>query len=239
MWKNNTKEWRLDGMRILLVEDEKRLAEALQEILQRDKHQVESVHDGISGLAYGEMGDYDLVILDVMLPGLNGYEVVRQLRGKKVTTPVLMLTARDTIGDKVTGLDYGADDYMTKPFAPEELLARVRALTRRPGEVILEELAFGDLRLQLASYQLSCGSRSLHLGYKEFEVLRMLMTSPQIVLSKEDIITKVWGSDSSAEDNNVEAYISFLRKKFFHLGSQVGITTLRKVGYRLEVGEDA
>ena len=149
-------------------------------------------------------------------------------------TPVLMLTARDELSSKVTGLDSGADDYMTKPFAPEELLARVRALSRRQGDVQLDEAKFADLTLNLSSCDLLCGGKSVHLGFKEFEVMRLLMSAPRAVVPKEELLTRVWGADSDAEDNNVEAYISFLRKKLFYLGSHTSINTLRKVGYRLE-----
>lgn len=224
-------------MQILVVEDEVRLAEALGQILEAQKYHVDIVHDGEDGLEYARSGQYDVVILDVMLPGMNGFAVVRQLRKEHNHTAVLMLTARDEIPDRVAGLDSGADDYMTKPFAPEELLARVRALSRRQGDVVLEELAFDDLVLNLSTYTLFRGEKSVHLGYKEFEVLRLLMSNPKTVVPKEDLITKVWGVESGAEDNNVEAYISFLRKKFFYLGSRVNIGTLRKVGYRLEAGE--
>lgn len=224
-------------MNILIVEDEVRLAEALAQIMTEQKYSVDVVHDGEDGLAYAESGLYDVVVLDVMLPKRSGFEVVRALRGKKVATPVLLLTARDEISDKVTGLDCGADDYMTKPFSPEELLARVRALARRQGDVILEEMTFSDLTLNLSAYTLQCGAKSVHLGFKEFEVMRLLMGNPSMIVPKDDLITRVWGTESGAEDNNVEAYISFLRKKLFFLGSQVNIGTVRKVGYRLE--EDA
>lgn len=145
-----------------------------------------------------------------------------------------MLTARDEINDKVTGLDCGADDYMTKPFSPEELLARIRALSRRQGDVQLEDITWADLTLKLSSRTLHCGTKSVSLGFKEFEVLKILLANPKGIVSKEELIVKVWGSDSNAEDNNVEAYISFLRKKFFYLGSHAGIATVRKVGYHLE-----
>lgn len=223
------------AVRILIVEDEVRLAEALGQIMSEQKYDVDMVYDGNDGLDYALSGLYDVIVLDVMLPGRNGFDVVRQLRAKKVATPVLMLTARDEIPDKVHGLDCGADDYMTKPFVPEELLARIRALSRRQGDVILEELSFGDLTLNLSTYTLQRASKSIHLGLKEFEVLRMLMLNPKTVVTKESLITKIWGSESDVEDNNVEAYISFLRKKFYFLGSRVGIGTVRKVGYKLEV----
>lgn len=221
-------------MRVLIVEDEQRLAEALCQILIEQKYSAEIVYNGEDGLEYAKSGLYDVIILDVMLPQKTGFEVVRELRRAKNATPVLMLTARDEIGDKVTGLDCGADDYMTKPFSPEELMARVRALTRRQGDVQLEALSFCDLILSLATYTLSRGVKSVHLGFKEFEVLRILMSNNNQIVPKEELILKIWGAQSEAEDNNVEAYISFLRKKFFFLGSKVTIGTVRKVGYRLE-----
>ena len=221
-------------MRVLIVEDEKRLAEALSQIMEEQRYIVDAVHDGINGLDYALSGQYDVIVLDVMLPGLSGFDVAKEMRKKGIATPVLMLTAKDEIQDKVTGLDSGADDYMTKPFSPEELLARIRALSRRQGEVVLEEMRFCDLTLVLSTYTLGCGARSVHLGYKEFEVMRLLMQNPKAVLPKDELIARVWGLASSAEDNNVEAYISFLRKKLFYLGSKVGIATQRKVGYQLE-----
>lgn len=221
-------------MKILIVEDEMRLAEALAQIMQEQNYMADTVYDGRDGLSCALSGQYDVIVLDVMLPGLNGFEVVKRLRNAKNTTPVLLLTARDETSDKVTGLDSGADDYMTKPFEPDELLARIRALARRCTEVIWEQLTFHDLTLNLSTYELSCGSRCVRLGLKEFEVMRILMASQPMITTKEDLINRVWGCDSEAEDNNVEAYISFLRKKIFFLKSRVSITTMRKVGYRLE-----
>ncbi len=225
-------------MQILIVEDEERLADALGQILTEAKYMVDIVHDGNLGLLYSTSGIYDVIILDVMLPGKSGFEISRALRDRKISTPVLMLTAKDDISSKVAGLDSGADDYMTKPFEPEELLARIRALSRRHGDVILDELSFADLRLQLLTGQLCCGTKSLHLGYKEFEILKILMSNQKIIISKDTLLSKVWGNDSRAEDNNVEAYISFLRKKLLYLGSQASINTIRKVGYRLEAPYD-
>ena len=221
-------------MRILIVEDEVRLAETLRQLLEDQRYQVDTVYDGADGVDYGLAGQYDLIILDVMLPKVDGFQVAQRLRAAHVSTPILMLTARDDVSDKISGLDCGADDYMTKPFVPDELLARVRALSRRQGEVVLEEMRYGDLTLHLSTYTLQCGAKSIHLGFKEYEVLRILMVSPHTVVPKEELLTKVWGMESDAEDNNVEVYISFLRKKFFYLGSRVGIGTVRKVGYRLE-----
>lgn len=223
-------------MHLLIVEDEKRLADVLAQILKEQKYTVDAVYDGVDGLTYALQGQYDVIILDVMLPGRSGYEIARQLRAARRCTPILMLTAKDEIADKVTGLDCGADDYMTKPFAPEELLARVRALARRQGEVSLETLCFGDLTLNLTNHDLSRAGRSVRLSLKEFEVLRLLMANPRMVVTKDTLISRVWGVESNAEDNNVEAYISFLRKKFFYLGSKVAIVSLRKVGYQLQEG---
>lgn len=221
-------------MKVLIVEDEVRLADALGQIMKEQHYQADIVYNGTDGLSCGLSGEYDVIVLDVMLPGENGFQVVKKLRESRIQTPVLMLTARDDIQDKVTGLDRGADDYMTKPFIPEELLARIRALSRRQGEVIIEEMKFGDLTLTLSANDLCCGTKSIHLGYKEFEVLKILMSNSGRIVSKETLISRVWGSDSDAEDNNVEAYISFLRKKLNFVGSRVEISTLRKVGYRLE-----
>ena len=222
-------------MRALIVEDEVRLAEALGQIMEEQRYLADVVYTGTDGLDYGLSDQYDVIVLDVMLPGLSGLAVARRLRDGKISTPILMLTARDEIPDKVAGLDCGADDYMTKPFATEELLARVRALTRRQGEVAVEALTFHDLVLNLSTRCLSCGDKEVRLGYKEFEVLRILIAYPKMVVPKEDIILKIWGSESDAEDNNVEVYVSFLRKKLLFLGSQVTIRTIRKVGYYLEV----
>lgn len=224
-------------MNILLAEDEQGLANALAQILKENKCQVDVVYDGIDALNYITGGEYDAFICDVMLPGKHGYDVVKEARKQGVNTPIIMLTARTSLADKVAGLDAGADDYMTKPFQPAELMARLRALTRRQGEVVLDEATFGDLTLDLNSYDLSCGERSVHLSYKEFEVMRLLMLNARSTVSKETIISRIWGVESSAEDNNVEAYISFLRKKLRFLDASVTIYTQRKVGYRLEEGE--
>jgi DNA-binding response OmpR family regulator len=221
-------------MKVLIVEDEVRLADALGHIMKEQNYLADITHDGTDGLYYALTNEYDVIILDVMLPGKNGFQIVEKLRESHIRTPVLLLTARDDITDKVNGLDKGADDYLTKPFIPEELLARIRALSRRQGEVILDEMIFGDLSLNLSSNDLCCGEKSIHLAYKEFEVLKLLMSNSGRIISKETLITRVWGNDSDAEDNNVEAYISFLRKKLAFVGSLIEIGTIRKVGYRLE-----
>lgn len=223
-------------MRVLVVEDEKNLAESLVKLLEGQKYQAEAVYDGVNGLDYALTGQYDAVILDVMLPGLNGFQVASALRKKGSAIPILMLTARDELVDKVRGLDSGADDYLTKPFTTEELLARVRALLRRQGNVQMEDLAFGDIQLSLNSCVLSKDMKQVRLSHREFEVMRLLMSHPGSILSKEDLILKIWGADSEAVDNNAEAYISFLRKKLFYLGSKVQITSQRRLGYLLEEG---
>ncbi|MCH5199287.1 MAG: response regulator transcription factor [Oscillospiraceae bacterium] len=225
-------------MQILVVEDEKRLADALQQILTEKKYMVDLAFDGVDGYDLAVSGIYDVIILDVMLPKMNGLQVAENLRKEKISTPILMLTAKDQISDKVKGLDAGADDYMTKPFSPEELLARVRALTRRQGEVVFDELSFDGLSLNLSTCDLSCGEKSVHLNFKEFEIMKILLGNPQNVTTKDDLIVKVWGYDSNAVDNNVEVYISFLRKKLEFINSDVEIVSLRKVGYRLEVKKD-
>lgn len=224
-------------MNILIVEDERPIARALKEILTREGHVADTVYDGLSGVEYAEGMAYDLIILDVMLPGLDGFGVIRSLRAKNISTPTLMLTARTATADKVTGLNAGADDYMTKPFDREELLARVNALTRRKGEVVMDTLSFSDLVLDLTSAQLSSGGETVQLSRKEFDVLRIFLTDPQVTVTKDALISAVWGMDSEATDNNVEAYISFLRKKLRFLGSRVGIKNLQRIGYRLEVSE--
>lgn len=200
-------------MRILIVEDETRLAETLRQLMEDQRYQADTVADGADGVDYGLTGQYDLIILDVMLPKVDGFEVAQRLRAAHISTPILMLTARDDISDKIGGLDCGADDYMTKPFDSGELMARVRALTRRQGEVLGDMLEVSGLSLECSSRLLRVGERSVRLGFKEFEVMRLLMVNSRSVVSKETLIAKIWGLDSEAEDNNVEVYISFLRKK--------------------------
>lgn len=222
-------------MNVLVVEDEHNLAEALVHILNENHWNAESVDNGKDGLAYAESGAYSAIVLDVMLPKLDGYEVCRRLRAQGISTPVLMLTARSETKSKVTGLDAGADDYLTKPFDPAELLARLRALTRRTGEVVIDTLSFGDLTLNLVDMTLTCeGSRSVHLSQREAAVLELLMRSPQSVFSKQTLLTRVWGVAGDAGPNNVEAYVSFLRKKLSFLKSRVSISTIRMLGYRLD-----
>ena len=223
-------------MNILVVEDERNLADAIVHILEGASYHAEACYDGRAGLRAALAGGYDAVVLDIMLPGMDGLEVVHELRRHGSSVPVLLLTARTATQDKVEGLDSGADDYMTKPFEAPELLARLRALTRRKGDVMLDEVSFADIRLDLATHDLSCGDSSVHLSGKEFEVMNILMSSSARVVSKQDLLSRVWGA-SEASENSVEAYVSFLRKKLAHIGSKVQITTLRMLGYRLELIE--
>lgn len=221
-------------MNILLVEDEKPLALALSEILRQNKYQVETVFDGLSGYEYAICGSFDLVILDIMLPRMNGIEVLKKIREKKLSIPVLLLTAKDEIEDKVSGLDCGADDYMTKPFSKSELLARIRALSRRKGELLDEEIVYNDIILKLKRNELVCEENVVKLSLKEFKIIEFFMKNPEQIITKERLIEKIWGDDSDAEYNNVEVYISFLRKKLQFINAKTEIRTSRGVGYLLE-----
>ncbi len=219
-------------MLILVAEDDERLAAALEKILRDNSYDVDTVYDGQAAVDYATVGSYDVIIMDVMMPKMDGFEATRELRRAGISTPILLLTARDATGDKITGYDSGADDYMTKPFSPAELMAHLRALTRRQGDVVFEHIKAGDLTLDLESQHLDCGPKSIQLSEKEFNVMRILMGSPGAVFSKDTLVDKAWGMDSVTSDNNVEAYISFLRKKIKHLCSESGIETIRKAGYR-------
>ena len=222
-------------MRILIVEDEKRLADTLAELMHRRGYAVDVSYDGVSGLDNARSGIYDLVLLDAMLPELDGFSLLQQLRAGGETVPVLMLTARSDLSDRVRGLDCGADYYLTKPFETEELLACIRSLLRRGGETADSgAVSFGDLRLEMTTFLLSCGDRFVRLSRREYDLMELLMKNGSQIVSKEQLILKVWGYDSAAEDNNVEVYISFLRRKLAHLRSRVQIKTLRMVGYCLE-----
>ncbi|KAA8753503.1 MAG: response regulator transcription factor [Paenibacillus sp.] len=223
-------------MRILIAEDEVHLAEAVSQILKKNNYSVDMVHDGRSGLDYAQSGIYDLLLLDIMMPEMDGITVLKKLRSEGNHTPVILLTAKGELSDKVTGLDYGADDYIAKPFATEELLARIRAALRRKGEVVPEDgLKFGDMELNTTQLKLSVQGKEIKLNLKENELLELLIARKQAITSKEQIIEKLWGFDSEVEYNNVEVYISFLRKKLTFLNSAVRINTIRGVGYVLEV----
>lgn len=224
-------------MRILIVEDELKLAEALSQILTKNRYGCDIATDGETGLDMAMSGIYSMILLDIMLPKMNGMDLLRRLRSSGITIPVILLTAKDDLSDKVNGLDAGADDYLTKPFQSEELMARIRALSRRNAELIPETvLAFSDTTLNLSTYELCCGDRSIRLGLKEMGIAEMLMRSGKRIVPKEEILVKVWGYDTEAEYNNVEVYISLLRKKLKHIHATVSICTVRGVGYNLYPG---
>ncbi len=224
-------------MRILIVEDEVRLARTLADLLKRQGYTADMCHDGVSGLDNAASGIYDLVLLDAMLPGMDGFTLLQELRAGGHSVPVLMLTARSDVTDKVHGLDSGADYYLTKPFEPEELLACIRLLLRRgnSGVRLDDALTCGDLHLESGTFLLSCQERSVRLSRREYDLMELLMRNGTQIVTKEQLLLKVWGYDSDAEDNNVEVYISFLRRKLTHLHSAVRIKTIRMVGYCLEV----
>ncbi len=221
-------------MRLLLVEDEKELSRALAKMLGKDGYDVDCVYDGLDGLNFSLSGLYDLIILDVIMPKMNGFEVLAELRRKKVETPILMLTALSDEHDKVAGLDRGADDYVAKPFSVEELSARIRALLRRRGKLVTDnKLEYAEATLDLMTFTLSTPKGEINLTAKEFELLRYMFEYPNFVAAKEDLILKAWGLDSDFESNNLEVYMSFIRKKLNHLGASFTIEAVRGVGYRL------
>ncbi len=226
-------------MNLLIVEDDERLADALAHILEEGGHSVDVAHDGETGFEYASQGSYDVAILDVMLPKKNGFEIVADMRREGVSTPVLMLTARDAVPDKIRGLDSGADDYMTKPFAPAELMAHLRALTRRRGDVEFETIEAYGISLDLNERELTRETSSIHLSAKEFALARVLISNAGKTVPKATIIDRVWGASAAVEENNVEAYVSFLRKKLRFLEAGAHIETIRGVGYRFAEGADA
>lgn len=221
-------------MKLLIVEDEQLLAESIMALLTANGFEAEAVYDGKSGLEYAGLGIYDLVVLDVMLPELDGFQVAKRLRAAKCGTPILMLTARSGLEDRIEGLDAGADYYLAKPFDSRELLACVNALLRRQGSQV-DELTFGNTTLDLSSGTLICGKENIRLSAKEFEIIRLLFRNPARNLSKETILAHVWGYDSSAVENHVEVYVGFLRKKLSAIRSNVAIVAIRRLGYHLEV----
>ena len=221
-------------MKILIVEDEKLLAHSLRLLLEGKGFEVETVYDGETGADYAETGIYDLLLLDVMMPGLDGYALARRVRAKRCTTPILMLTAKSGVEDRIEGLNAGADYYLTKPFDSRELLACINALLRRQGAQV-DELRFGNTALDLASGTLLCGEKSVRLSAREFDVMRLLLQSGGNNLSKEHILARVWGYDSNAVENHVEVYVGFLRKKLLSIGSNIRIEAIRRLGYHLEV----
>lgn len=224
-------------MRILLVEDEEYMAQAVAQVLGKNNYTVDLAHDGEYGLDCALSGIYDIIILDIMLPGHSGLEILKTLRQERIAVPVLLLTAKSETEDKVIGLDLGADDYLTKPFEMQELLARLRVLARRKQEISAQSgYAFGDILLNPYTLSLYCGSQSFKLTLKESQLLEMLMDARGGVISKDRIIEKVWEFDSDAEDRHVEVYISFLRKKLKALGADTSIGTVRGMGYALRAG---
>ena len=227
-------------MRILLVEDSISLCEVLTAVLEKEKFDVTCVHDGEDGLAYGLTGAYDCIVLDVMMPKKNGFEVLKELRKEKVTTPIIMLTALSQELNKVQGLDMGADDYLAKPFSTPELLARIRALLRRRGGEFSADnsLTFGNATLDVGAYMLVCKDKSVKLSNKECEILRYLFENPKRVVDKDSLINKVWGLDNDFESNSLEVFISFVRKKIAFVGADFTIQSIRGVGYELQLKEE-
>ena len=223
-------------MKILIIEDEKLLADSIQALLLKKGFEVEVAYDGETGEEYAELGIYDLLILDVMMPKMNGYEVARKVRARKCGTPILMLTAKSELEDRITGLNAGADYYLTKPFDTRELLACINALLRRQGAQV-NEVVYGNTSLDLSSGMLVCGANSIRLSAKEFDIMRFLLQSGSRNLSKEVILARVWGYDSDAVENHVEVYVGFLRKKLSRIGSNIRIEAIRRMGYHLEVEE--
>ncbi len=221
-------------MKILIVEDELALSDALTEILKRNQYSVDAVDNGEDGLEYALTGLYDCIILDIMLPIMDGLNVLKHLRKHKISTPVMLLTAKSDIDDKINGLDCGADDYLTKPFITGELLARIRALTRRTGEVNVDAYDFHGLSLNKNTYMLSYKDQSVKLSLKEYQIMEILIMNPNQIITKERFIEKIWGFESDVEYNNIEVYISFLRKKIQSINSSANIFTARGVGYYLE-----
>lgn len=223
-------------MKILIIEDEKLLADSVQTLLTQKGFEVEVAYDGETGEEYAELGIYDLLILDVMMPGMNGYEVARKVRAKKCGTPILMLTAKSGLEDRITGLNAGADYYLSKPFDTRELLACINALLRRQGAQV-NEMVYGNTSLDLSSGMLICGANSIRLSAREFDVMRFLLQSGSRNLAKEVILARVWGYDSDAVENHVEVYVGFLRKKLSSIGSNIRIEAVRRMGYHLEVDQ--
>ncbi len=226
-------------MRILLIEDEKRMSQALCEILRLEKYDVDHYDNGTDGLMAIESNIYDIIILDVMLPGMNGYEVAKKARLKGITTPILMLTAKAELDDKVMGLDSGADDYLTKPFMTKELLARLRALGRRTLGTTDGVLTFGDIILDIGTLTLSCvtNGQSVRLSEKEYRILEYLIANQGHILTREQLVVKIWGFENEAEYNNVEVYMSFTRKKLAFVEAKTEIKAVRGVGYELRCGD--
>ncbi|NLZ48250.1 MAG: response regulator transcription factor [Clostridiales bacterium] len=224
-------------MKILVIEDESLLADSIKSFLTTKGFEVDVAYDGEEGKEYAELGIYDLVILDIMLPKIDGYKIARRIRAKHLGTPILMLTAKSELEDRIAGLNSGADYYLTKPFDTRELLACINALLRRQGAHV-DEITFGNTTLDLSSAMLICGKNNVRLSAKEFDLMRLLFQAGEKNLSKELLLTRVWGYDSDAVENHVEVYIGFLRKKLASIGSNVKIEAIRRLGYHLGVSKD-
>lgn len=221
-------------MRILIVEDETALAEALTEILKVNGYLADAVGNGPEGLEYIRTGIYDLVLLDIMLPGMDGLSVLRTIRQEKFYVPVILLTAKSELSDIITGLDAGSDDYLPKPFSTAELLARIRALSRRGQQYLDDSLQYEDLSLNQSTMELCSQTGTIKLGQKEYQLMELFLRNPRQVLPKDLLLSKVWGLDADTDYNNVEVYISFLRQKLHALDTRVSIRTNRGIGYSLE-----
>lgn len=220
-------------MKILIIEDERLLADSLKTMLTGKGFEVEVAYDGETGNDYACLGIYDLLILDVMMPGMDGYQVAREVRAKRCNVPILMLTAKSDVTDRIEGLNAGADYYLTKPFDSQELLACINALLRRQG-IQVNQLSFGNTELDLSSSVLSNGTYSVRLSAREFDVMRFLLQAGERNLSKEVLLARVWGYDSNAVENHVEVYVGFLRKKLASIHSNIRIVSVRRLGYHLE-----
>ncbi len=222
-------------MRLLVIEDEEALCDALCEILRQNSYLADAVYNGLDGLDYARSGIYDMILLDIMLPGMDGITLLKTLRKEQIYTPVILLSAKSELQDIITGLDAGSDDYLAKPFSTAELLARIRALTRRGTNYSGEVISYGDISLNKGTMELSCNHQSIKLGAKEFQIMEIFLSSPKQVIPKNLLIEKVWGIDTNTEYNNVEVYISFLRQKLSSLDTKIQIKTSRGIGYHLEV----
>ena len=225
-------------MRLLIIEDETALAEALAEILKQNSYTADTVFDGLEGLEYARTGIYDMILLDIMLPGMDGLTLLKSLRREGNHTPVILLTAKGEVSDIITGLDAGSDDYLAKPFSTSELLARIRALSRRGGQYHDQELVYANLSLNQKTMELSCKNSSIRLGLKEFQMMELFLANPKQILPKSLLFDKIWGMDADCEYNNVEVYVSFLRQKLNSLDTDVVIKTNRGVGYSLDLKSD-
>ena len=224
-------------MKILIIEDERQLSDVLAVLLRQNLHESDAVYNGLDGEDYALNGLYDAIILDIMLPGKNGIDVLRSIRRQGISTPVLMLTARAEVEDRIKGLDVGADDYLTKPFSSGELLARLRAITRRGSEYIGDELHAGNTTLKKNTRELIGEKGSVKLAAKEYQIMDILLSNSRQIVPREQFVEKMWGFNNEAEYNNVEVYVSFVRKKLIAIGSDLQIKAVRNVGYELEVSE--